>query len=104
MEGEAGGALDGGDGGDYRCLVRATDGKKKVSTAARAHRPPSLPAPRPPLPRRALRPSRRPEARGSDRSASAPQLAAHQVPKFHAAYTNLQKVSDGSACPELARV
>jgi len=31
-----GGAADGGDNPDFRCLVRATDGKRKFSTAVRA--------------------------------------------------------------------
>jgi hypothetical protein len=30
------GAADGGDSADFRCLVRATDGKRKFSTAVRA--------------------------------------------------------------------
>lgn len=30
---------DGGDGGEYKCLVRATDGSKKFSTTVRAQRP-----------------------------------------------------------------
>ena len=37
---------DGGDDPDFRCLVRATDGKRKFSTAVRAARAPRVPRPR----------------------------------------------------------
>jgi hypothetical protein len=81
---------DGGDAGDFRCLVRATDGKRKFSTAVRG----------------SARAAAWPAARDSCASCCVrrllglttcavrpllPQLAAKQVARFHASYSIIQK-------------
>lgn len=80
------------DSGEYKCLVRATDGKKKISTAVsalrsmRLHFLASLSDRRPqPVFTAHLCPPR-------------PQLGPNQVVKFHSAYTILQKARARCHC------
>jgi hypothetical protein len=78
------GAADGGDSADFRCLVRATDGKRKFSTAVRARAAPCAFA-------ALAQPQRAHVVLGLNACSRRLQLSAKQVARFHASYTIMQK-------------
>lgn len=81
---------DGGDSAEHRCLVRATDGKKKFSTVVSS---PGCPC----LPLQLISPT----VLAILRTLLVPptQLAPNQIAKFHSAYTTLQKAR-AIFCPD----